>query len=208
MVQSQNSTQRSPKSSEKRQTILQAAKQEFLSHGYAATSMERIAIRAGVSKATVYNHFQDKQDLLKSIVKELAQGKHQKIFHPHFSAAKQKEPRIFLQQLGNKILTAATNSPELIDFMRLIIGESGRFPELGLSYIDNIAKPIQNHLAQYFETHRELKIADPQATARVFLGSIVYYIILQEVVKAKEVMPLEKERLIDTLVETILVPSR
>ncbi|MDJ0718178.1 MAG: formylglycine-generating enzyme family protein [Prochloraceae cyanobacterium] len=42
MVQSQNSTQRSPKSSEKRQTILQAALEEFLSHGYAATSMDRI----------------------------------------------------------------------------------------------------------------------------------------------------------------------
>ncbi len=102
MVQSQNSTQRSPKSKKKTQTILQAAKEEFLSHGYAATSMDRIAKRAGISKATIYNHFQDKQDLLKSLVKELAQGKHQKIFHPHFSAAKQKEPKIFLQQLGKK----------------------------------------------------------------------------------------------------------
>ena len=105
MVQSQNSTQRSPKSSEKRQTILQAALEEFLSHGYAATSMDRIAIRAGVSKATVYNHFQDKQDLLRALVQELAQGKLRKIFHPHFSRAKQKEPRIFLRQLGVCIAT-------------------------------------------------------------------------------------------------------
>ncbi|HAG82353.1 MAG TPA: TetR family transcriptional regulator, partial [Cyanobacteria bacterium UBA12227] len=41
-------------SAEKTEAILDGAMQEFLAHGYAATSMDKVAATAGVSKATVY----------------------------------------------------------------------------------------------------------------------------------------------------------
>ena len=52
-----------PKDLEKRAKILQAATSIFLKMGYHATSMNQIALEAGVSKLTVYNHFQDKGNL-------------------------------------------------------------------------------------------------------------------------------------------------
>lgn len=52
-----------PKDLAKRQKILDSAKQLFLTHGYHGSSMNEIAEQAGVSKLTVYNHFQDKATL-------------------------------------------------------------------------------------------------------------------------------------------------
>ena len=52
-----------PKDLEKRQNILNAAKAVFLKNGYHGSSMNQIAQTAGVTKLTVYNHFQDKENL-------------------------------------------------------------------------------------------------------------------------------------------------
>src|SRR5471030_1740723 len=52
-----------PKDLVKRQAILEAAKILFLSKGYSSTSMDAVATEAGVSKLTVYSHFNDKETL-------------------------------------------------------------------------------------------------------------------------------------------------
>lgn len=57
-----------PKDLAKRQAILDAAKILFLSHGYANTSMDAVASEAGVSKLTVYSHFNDKETLFSAAV--------------------------------------------------------------------------------------------------------------------------------------------
>ncbi|KTF29426.1 TetR family transcriptional regulator, partial [Xanthomonas vesicatoria] len=44
----------------KRHAILEAASAQFRQHGFEATSMDRVAATAGVSKRTVYNHFPSK----------------------------------------------------------------------------------------------------------------------------------------------------
>ena len=55
----------------KRQAIVQAAIDEFRTHGFGATSMDRIAATAGVSKRTVYNHFPSKEALFAEILVQL-----------------------------------------------------------------------------------------------------------------------------------------
>jgi len=55
----------------KRAAILEAAIEEFLAAGYDATSMDRIAARASVSKRTVYNHFPSKEALFAAILHRL-----------------------------------------------------------------------------------------------------------------------------------------
>ncbi|AGL82968.1 MULTISPECIES: TetR/AcrR family transcriptional regulator [Pseudomonas] len=57
-----------PKDLAKRQAILEAAKVLFLSNGYASTSMDAVAAEAGVSKLTVYSHFNDKETLFTAAV--------------------------------------------------------------------------------------------------------------------------------------------
>ncbi|WP_264163419.1 TetR/AcrR family transcriptional regulator [Burkholderia contaminans] len=55
----------------KRAAIVDAAIEEFLASGYDATSMDRIAARADVSKRTVYNHFPGKEALFAAILQKL-----------------------------------------------------------------------------------------------------------------------------------------
>ncbi len=55
----------------KRAAILDAAVAEFRQSGYEATSMDRIAASAGVSKRTVYNHFPSKEALFAQILEQL-----------------------------------------------------------------------------------------------------------------------------------------
>jgi TetR/AcrR family transcriptional regulator of autoinduction and epiphytic fitness len=55
----------------KRQAIVDAAVAEFRCNGFDATSMDKIAATAGVSKRTVYNHFPSKDDLFGHILQQL-----------------------------------------------------------------------------------------------------------------------------------------
>src|SRR5690349_1321988 len=54
-----------------RQRILAAAADEFGAHGFAATSIDRIARRARVNKAMIYYHFSNKRALYTSIVRDV-----------------------------------------------------------------------------------------------------------------------------------------
>jgi TetR/AcrR family transcriptional regulator, regulator of autoinduction and epiphytic fitness len=55
----------------KRAAVIGAAIEEFLAAGFDATSMDRVAARAGVSKRTVYNHFPSKEALFAAILRQL-----------------------------------------------------------------------------------------------------------------------------------------
>lgn len=57
----------------KREAILQAAISEFRAHGFAGTSMDRVAAVAEVSKRTVYNHFPSKEVLFDETLVQLFQ---------------------------------------------------------------------------------------------------------------------------------------
>lgn len=60
----------------KRLAVIRAAKEEFLLAGFDATSMDRIAARADVSKRTVYNHFPSKEALFAEILRHLWDASH------------------------------------------------------------------------------------------------------------------------------------
>jgi TetR/AcrR family transcriptional repressor of mexJK operon len=57
-----------PKDLDKRQAIIAAARGMFFEQGYEAVTMEAVAAAAGVSKMTVYSHFQDKAALFGACV--------------------------------------------------------------------------------------------------------------------------------------------
>lgn len=59
-----------PKDLEKRKHIVEAAKKLFLKLGYHGSSMNQIAKEAGVTKLTIYNHFQDKETLFCCAIEE------------------------------------------------------------------------------------------------------------------------------------------
>jgi TetR/AcrR family transcriptional regulator, regulator of autoinduction and epiphytic fitness len=192
------------KSEEKTVAILQAAIQEFLRHGYAATSMDKIAQAAKVSKATVYSHFEDKENLFNMVIQDLVKDKFQTIMSLQTPQSFTEDPKQVLSAITTKVLTNTQSDRTFQNFIRIIIGESGRFPELARAYVNNLAKPGITTLTQYLQSHPQLNIADPEATARIIVGSIVYFLILQEMLHGKDILPLESDRLIDTLTNLIV----
>ncbi len=191
------------KSAVKTAAILDGAMQEFLANGYAATSMDRVAATAGVSKATVYSHFNDKASLFAALVQQMAEHKFSTVFDPRDENALQGEPRVVLSDLAARVLEDAATDSQFCEFMRLIVGESGRFPELAKPYVEYVAKPLLDGLTRYLTHCHDLHLSDPEATARTFAGTLIYFVILQRVLGGKDAMPMESDRLITTLVNLV-----
>ncbi len=188
-------------SADKIEQILQGAMQEFLARGYASTSMDRVAEAAGVSKATVYSHFQDKKGLFKALIEKLARKRFYSILG---SQPLKGEPYVVLRRLAATALDQMVNDQEYQSFERLLMGESARFPELAQVFIYSIAKPAIETITKYLAAHPELNIPDPEATARILIGSLVHFVITQEIMHGKDIIPMEGDRLIDALTHLIV----
>ena len=190
----------------KNEAILQGAMQEFLEHGYVGARIDKIVAAAGVSKATVYRHFADKEALFTALIQRMASKAN--LFQQDDFLGLQAEPTVFLKQLATSMLdTMVQNSSELT-LLRIIIGESGRFPELAQVFVQTIEKPNLEFLTQYFATHPELQIADPEVAARTFIGTLIHFVITRDLLHGKEVMPMESDRLVNGLLSLLLANSQ
>lgn len=49
-----------------------------------------------------------------------------------------------------------------------------------------------------------MSLDDPEAIAHIFVNSIIHYILTQEKLQAKNIIPIEKERIIDNLIMLIM----
>ena len=192
------------KSEAKTEAVLQGAIKEFLANGYAATSMDKVAKTAGVSKATVYSHFGDKESLFNAVIQDLVKDKFQMIISLDSPQSLEQDPKLFLSQIANRVLTNAKSDRNFQNLIRIIIGESGRFPELAKAYVNYIVKPAIETLTKYFKSHPKLQPEDPEATVRVMMGTLIYFVMLQEMMFGKDIVPLEDERLIKTLTDLIV----
>lgn len=188
---------------DKRQLILRGALEVFLEGGYAGTSMDTVARRAGVAKQTIYSHFKDKESLFKSLIDQIT-------FDFSSSSVQEElfalDARAFLPRFATMFLGRMDNW-QYIAFMRLLIGESARFPELAHAYVERVAKPGLAVMTEYFRNSPELNFPDPEAAARVYMGSMVSLILTQEVLHGKRFLDMSRERYASTLVDIMLFSS-
>ena len=184
---------------EKAEQILRGAMPEFLANGYACTSMDKIAKSAGVSKQTLYSHFSDKDGLFTALVKRIASEK----FRLVWSKPLKGEPNTVLRDLAQRILQNA-NEDQYLCFARLIIAESSKRPDLAEIFVRELIQPATVTLTQYLRDCPDLETDDPEATARIFVGGLIHFVILQNVLQGNKLMPMDSERLIETLVNTIV----
>src|SRR3569832_2852275 len=60
---------RTERAAERRAAIVEAAMEEFIARGFAATRLDDVAKRAGVAKGTIYLHFKDKESMFEELVR-------------------------------------------------------------------------------------------------------------------------------------------
>ncbi len=99
---------------------------EFRATGYEATSMDRIAARAGVSKRTVYNHFPSKEALFLRILEEMfGRG----VGGPDLAYRADKPLRAQLLELVRQKLKLL-HDPHFVDLARVAIAAGIQRPDL------------------------------------------------------------------------------
>lgn len=174
MADTMNSPQREfeaeGRSAHKRRAILTAAATVFLSNGYLGTSMDEIAALAGVSKQTVYKQFGDKERLFSEIVTatvdEIADPNTDAVLKLRATGDVERD----LSRFARRQLSAVM-APRLVQLRRLVIGESGRFPQLGRLFYERGPARTIDALATMFEqlaASDVLELDDPRLAAAHF----------------------------------------
>jgi AcrR family transcriptional regulator len=186
----------------KRKQIVEAAIKVFLKEGYAATTLQKVAAEAKVIRATIYSHFGDKNELFVAIVEELTVNRFGEGFEQRMLSA---DPKDFVFLLRDFVQQQRQNK-QFLALLRIVIGESDRFPQLARLYFKTIFHRGISIGRKYFEQHRELGVKDPYAMAAVVGGSMMACLIQQELLHGKEIAPLEVSAIADTLVELISRP--
>jgi TetR/AcrR family transcriptional regulator, mexJK operon transcriptional repressor len=159
-----------PRSARKRQAILDAATTVFLTKGYLGTSMDEIAALAAVSKQTVYKHFADKERLFSEIVLSTVNEASDPVHDEVTNLADSGDLEADLRDLARRQLSMVMQ-PRLLQLRRLVIGEVGRFPELGKTFYDQGPGRTIGALAKAFERLAErglLELDDPLLAANHF----------------------------------------
>jgi len=129
----------------KRQCIISAATQLFLEYGSTHVSMDKIALAAPVSKATLYNHFENKNALLAAVIAQFCESL---LFtmNQAVTAADSVENNLY------KIATAFVAfifREDALALYRLVIAESHTFPELGQLVYDSSVQAVLKCLEAY-----------------------------------------------------------
>ncbi len=118
--------------SPKRRQVLDAAEALFLEHGYEPVSMDAVARKAGVSKATLYAYFPSKDRLFATIVAErgMAHVLDDAAYPPDGS-----DIRAAMTEIGGRVLRFILR-PRTLRIYRIAVAESVRFPELGQAFYE------------------------------------------------------------------------
>lgn len=143
--------------------LIAAALDLFVEHGYAATRVEAVAARAGVSKGTLFVYFPTKEALFKAVVREnianrLSAGAAR-------IAAFQGPTTDLLGRLMQDWWTEF-GSTKASGISKLMIAESAHFPELARFYLDEVVRPAQALVATVIRRgitrgeFREVNVAD------------------------------------------------
>lgn len=158
------------KSEERRDAIVAAAAELFCECGYEAASMSTIAARIGGSKATLYNYFTSKEEILLAVL--LAHGeRHARDIFGLLLANRSGSLETNMIRFGTAYLKLVT-SDRIIALLRLVIAENVRgaigrqFYEAGQ---ENAWSKVESLFAAEIEKGT-LRKADPRIMAEHLKG--------------------------------------
>nr|WP_312010421.1 TetR/AcrR family transcriptional regulator [Bradyrhizobium cenepequi] len=129
-----NGPNRAERAAERRSAIVEAAMQEFVARGFAATRIDDIARRAGVAKGTIYLHFKDKESMFEELIRTALVPLIDRMASPaplHGSVREAVEgfALMFIREVA---------STSRGDIVRLIMSEGPRFPEIADFYFREV----------------------------------------------------------------------
>lgn len=177
--------------------VLDAALDLFTERGFAATRMEDVAARAGVSKGTVYLYFPSKEAVLEGLVRRAIVPVATSALS--MAADFEGDPRgaitLVLKTLGRRLADPATMAvPKVV--LREVLG----FPHLAQTYrrevLDRVIPAVSAVIRRAVEAGH-FRPVDPELTVRSIVGPVMVHVMLAEVFEVMPAGGLELDRLVD-----------
>lgn len=172
--------------------LMAAALDIFVDRGFAATRLDQVAARAGVSKGTLYLYFSSKEELFKAVIRSgivplIERGERQLVEHKGSSTD-------LLRQI---VLGwwASVGDTKLGGIPKLMFSECRNFPEIGKFYYDEVIsrghRLVQTVLEQGMRTG-ELRDMDAGYATRLILAPLVFLLLWRhsfEICDSKQIEP-------------------
>ena len=153
--------------------LLEAALALFVEKGFAATRVEEVAARAGVSKGTLFLYFPSKEELFKAVVRENA-SRH---LHDAFRevAGYAGTSAELLHEFIRRWWTQYGGTPAA-GLTKLIMSEAANFPDLAQYYQDEVVQPsheLVRRIVQRGIDRGELREVDLTLAAHLIVAPLV-----------------------------------
>ena len=187
----------------KRDAILKAAAAEFRANGFEATSMDRIAFVAEVSKRTVYNHFPSKEELFGETIMQMFQSTAGLLELPYTRERSLREQ--LTELMRQKMRTLA--DPEFLGLARVAMGEAIHAPERALPVLCRLGEREEGVTTwiRAAQADGKLKPGDPGFAANLLQGQIKTFAFWPQIAMgAAPLAPEEQERVIEAAVSMFL----
>lgn len=184
--------------------IVEAALALFSAKGFAATRLDEVAARAGVSKGALYLYFATKEDLFRAVVTQAVAPDLERV-----GALARAHDGSFAELLTNFVRflarTVATGSVGPI--AKTVISESRNFPELARHWHDTVVMPMLTLLAGAIaeaQARGEVRPGDPRLCALQVASPILIGMLWRETFVPGGAEPFDLEQLADQHVRTLL----
>ena len=153
--------------------LLEAALEVFAERGYAATRLEDVARRAGVTKGTMYLYFDNKEALFKELVRrttlpvvEMAE----ELVRTHRGPARDLVSQILRRRWEAVVDGRSSGIP------KLMMSEAGNFPELSRWYHDEVIARANGAMTRAIERgieSGEFRPVDPRRAAYLAVAPLL-----------------------------------
>ncbi|MBF9035974.1 TetR family transcriptional regulator [Rhodobacterales bacterium HKCCE2091] len=160
--------------------VIAGAREVFLREGFEGASVDAIARDAGVSKATLYSYFPDKESLFHAVLNGVCNLQRTEGLGVALNAT---DVPSALRHIARAMITNQCSESNLALF-RVCVGETQRFPELGRQFYETGPAEGLRQLAGYFRSpaaQEALDIVDPDAAADIFVRLCRTNLMIQRV---------------------------
>ena len=166
---------------ERPQEILDAALALFVEKGFAATRLDDVAERAGLSKAAIYLYFADKTALFQGVVRQAIASN---IMTVEAMLAAHRGPVAPLLPRILDFMASRIEETPMAAVAKLVIAESRAFPEIGRFYLKEVIGrgiPLMEGLIARGIAQDEFRKVDPGLTVRTMVGPMLLAVIWRTV---------------------------
>jgi len=158
---------------ETRALIHEAARAEFAHSGYAATSMENVARRAGVSTKTLYRLLPTKAPLFEAMVTERID---RFVSIVKLRACESGDVEAALTE-ALSVCAELMLDGEVIALQRVILADSDKFPDIAETFYRRAITRTQDTLANWLREEQKrgaIELDDADAAAGMLLGMLAF----------------------------------